>query len=294
MSVRSKVGSITPRPVRRAIKLGIRAVYTLPTSGARLLPSFLIIGAQRAGTTSLYRYLAQHPAVGPVVLTKGAHYFDTNYDKSLAWYRAHFPTRWYQSHVRRRDGLDLITGEGSPYYVFHPLAPYRIKETVPDAKFLLMLRDPVERAYSHYQHELARGFEHLSFGSALESEPERLAGERERIIRDHTYNSFEFQHHSYLARGRYLDQILVWRSLFPPEQMLVIKMEDFFSNPERGFRSVLDFLGLPSWRPAAFDRYNAHKYSKMDPHTRRWLTEYFAEANRELARYLGMDLDWGK
>jgi len=293
VTVRTKLSAVTPRPVRRAVKLGIRAAYTLPTSRFRLLPSFLIIGAQRAGTTSLYRYLSKHPAVGPVVLTKGAHYFDTNYDKGLAWYRAHFPARWSGANTRRRFGVDRITGEGSPYYVFHPLAPFRIRETIPDVKLLLMLRDPVERAYSHYQHEKARGFEDLSFEEAIAREPERLAGERERIIADPTYLSFHHQHHSYLARGRYLEQLLVWRELFPPEQMMIIQTERFFTDPERGFAEVLAFLGLPPWRPPVFERYNARQYSSMRPDTRAWLQDYFRNLNEELEAYLGTNFGWG-
>ncbi len=292
MTLRAKVSGITPTPVRRAVKQGVRAIYTVPTSGARLLPDFLIIGAQRAGTTSLYKYLAQHPAVGPVVLTKGAHYFDTNYDKGLDWYRAFFPTRWRRARVERRLGVKMLTGEGSPYYIFHPLVPRRVAETLPGVKLLLMLRDPVERSYSHYQHESARGFEQLSFEGAIDREQERLEGEREQMIADPRYNSFEYQHHSYLARGRYIEQILTWREHFPSEQLLILKMEGFFSDPEKGFARVIEFLGLPSWRPAAFDRYNARRYTQMDPDTRRRLVEHFAEPNRELERYLGVELGW--
>ncbi len=292
MTFRAKVSKVTPRPVRRAVKRGVRAVYTAPTSGARLLPDFLIIGAQRAGTTSLYKYLAQHPAVGPVVLTKGAHYFDTNYQEGLDWYRAFFPTRWRAARIERRLGTRMITGEGSPYYVFHPLVPRRVAETLPDVKLLLMLRDPVERAYSHYQHELARGFETLPFEEAIDREPERLAGERDRMIADPTYNSFEYQHHSYLARGRYIEQILAWRELFPPEQLLILKMEEFFSQPDAGLARVLAFLGLPSWRPPAFERYNARRYTQMGDEIRRRLVEHFAVPNRELEAYLGAELGW--
>lgn len=294
MSLRSRVSVVTPRPVRRALKLGVRAVYTLPTSRLRALPDFLIIGAQRAGTTSLYRYLAQHPAVGPVVLTKGAHYFDTNYDKGLDWYRAHFPMTCRKALVRRRLGVDMQTGEGSPYYVFHPLVPDRVAETLPDVKLILLLRDPVERAYSHHQHEVARGFEHLPFEEAIDREPERLAGERERMIADPTYRSFEHQHHSYLARGHYLEQILVWHERFPRERLLILLMEEFFSRPAEGFTRVLDFLGLPAWQPATFARYNARRYDQMDPSTRRRLAEHFAEPNRELERYLGIKLPWSR
>jgi len=294
MTLRARVSAITPRPVRRAVKQGVRAIYAAPTSQHRLLPDFLIIGAQRAGTTSLYKYLAQHPAVGPVVLTKGAHYFDTNYDKGLDWYRAFFPTERQAAKVRRRLGVRMLTGEGSPYYVFHPLAPGRVAETLPDVKLLLMLRDPVERAYSHHAHESARGFETLSFEEAVEREPERLEGERERMIADPTYNSFEYQHHSYLARGRYIEQILAWRDLFPADRLLILKMEDFFSAPEDGFARVLGFLGLPRWQPPTFVRYNARRYAQMDERTRRRLVEHFAEPNHELERYLGVTLGWSR
>lgn len=292
MTLRARVGKFVPAPVRRATKRGVRVLFTAPTSRMRVLPDFLIIGVQRAGTTSLYRYLTQHPAVRPIVLTKGAHYFDTNYHEGIDWYRAFFPTRWRKALIERRLGTRMLTGEGSPYYVFHPLAPHRIKEVLPDVKLILMLRDPVERAYSHYHHEVARGFETLSFEEAIRCEPQRLAGERERMIADPTYNSFEYQHHSYLARGRYLEQILTWHALFPPEQLLILKSEEFFAEPEAGFDRVLRFLGLPPWRPRKFERFNARRYAPMDPGTRRELIRHFAEPNRALAEYLGTELGW--
>lgn len=292
MSVRERVGRILPRPARRMVKLGVRSVWTLPTSPLRMLPSFLIIGAQRAGTTSLYRYLMQHPAVLPVVLTKGAHYFDTEYAKGLAWYRAHFPLRAHATLLRSRFGVDVITGEGSPYYVFHPLAPGRVAETLPDVRLVLLLRDPVERAYSQHQHEVARGFEHLSFEKAIDLESERLAGERERLTADPTYRSFEHQHHSYLARGRYLEQILAWRERFPQDRLLILIAEEFFADPSEGLARVEAFLGLPPWLPLSFPRYNARSRAPMNPATRDRLVAYFRRPNAELARYLGRDLPW--
>ena len=146
MTTRTGVVQRVPKPVRRGLKTVIRAVYVMPTSPLRLLPDFLILGAQRCGTTSLYNYLAQHPSVGPLVLEKGAHYFSTNYDKSLAWYRSHFPMKW-RAAAERRHGRPFVTGEGSPYYLFHPLAAQRVAKTLPHVKLLVMLRDPVERAY---------------------------------------------------------------------------------------------------------------------------------------------------
>ena len=150
-------------------------------AGSRPLPDFLIIGAQRCGTTSLYRYLEKHPQVIGAAPSKGVHYFDVHHERSLRWYRAHFPTR------RRRDraGDRAVTGEASPYYVFHPHGPDRVRAAVPNVRLILMLRDPVVRAFSQYQQEYARGFEDAeTFEQALELEPGRLAGERERMLAD--------------------------------------------------------------------------------------------------------------
>lgn len=277
---------------RRAVKLALKA-YTLPTSGVRSLPDFLIIGAQRCGTTSLYRYLVQHPRVAPAVLEKGVHYFDTKFDKGVSWYRAHFVSSFYKEHwSRRHDGQTLITGEASPYYVFHPLAAGRIAELLPEARLILMLRDPVKRAYSHYQHEVARAFEHLPFEEALRREPERLEGEAERMEADPGYYSFNHQHYSYLARGRYLEQLRRWHSVFPREQILIINSEEFFAEPDRAYRQVLAFLRLEDRSLHKYQKLNARAYPDMAPETKAYLKEYFAIHNSSLSAYLGTDLGW--
>ena len=124
-----------PRSGRRLL------IYTTPTAGLRELPDFLIIGAQRCGTTSLYRYLEQHPGMAPVGLkNKGIHYFDTNFSRGVNWYRSHFPTSAYRAIRAREYGGRVITGEGSPYYIFHPLSPARIAVWTPDVRCVLMLR----------------------------------------------------------------------------------------------------------------------------------------------------------
>ena len=184
------------------------------TSGLRLLPDFMVIGAQRAGTTSVYRYLAQHPDVAPVRLGKGVHYFDTDPDRSFSWYRGHFPLDPAKVPGHRPS----VTGEGAPYYIFHPLALERMRKVLPDAKLIAILRDPVERAHSHWVHETARGFETLSFEDALLAEDDRLAGEEDRIVAEPGYYSFEHQHHSYVARGQYAPQIERMWTTYPRDQ----------------------------------------------------------------------------
>lgn len=276
---------------KRALKLAAQA-YTWPTVGLRALPDFLIIGAQRAGTTSLYRYLEQHPAVAPAFLEKGVHYFDTHYDRSLRWYRTRFPTSPYRRARTRRAGVPAITGEGSPYYLFHPAVPRRVAEALPDVRLLVMLRDPVTRAYSHHQHEVARGYEDLSFDEAVRREPERLAGEEERLATDPRAYSYAHQHHSYLARGRYLEQLLRWKACVPRERLLVVIMERFFADPDAGYREVMEFLGLPAISLPAYEKMNAHRYPPMEDSTRAMLREHFAEPNRRLAEHLGVELPW--
>jgi hypothetical protein len=283
-----------------ATRLAMRAVrwsaqaYARPTARLRLLPSYLIIGAQRAGTTSLHRYLVQHPAVRTMLRTKGVHFFDTGYGRGMAWYASQFPTRAYGWYVRRRRGLDLVTGEASPYYLFHPHVPYHVAEHLPHVKLIVLLRDPVARAYSHFQHETARGFETLTFEEAIEAEPERLAGEVERMREDPRYNSFAHQHYSYLGRGLYADQLATWRSLFPAEQLLVLGSERFFADPGRTFARVLEFLELPAFTPAAYERHNAYDYRSMGEALHRRLVDYFREPNRRLYQALDDDFGWSR
>jgi len=160
------------------------------------MPDFLIIGAQKCGTTSLYRYLIQHPQIEPAI-KKEIHYFDLNYNKPIQWYLNQFPALKTQS--------DRITGEATPYYIFHPHAPYRIKEHMPDAKIIVLLRNPVDRAYSHYHYAVERYGETLSFEEALDIENERLAGEMEKFQKNPYYKSRNYRCFSYQKRGIYIE-----------------------------------------------------------------------------------------
>jgi hypothetical protein len=194
--------------------------------------------------------------------------------------------------VARRHGVELRTGEASPYYLFHPLVPGRVAEHLPRVKLIALLRDPVGRAYSHYQHEAARGFETLSFEEAIEAEPARLAGEEERMLAEPLYHSFEHQHHSYLARGCYADQLERWLARFDRSQLLVLSSERFFAEPEPTFARVLEFLELPAFAPDGYERHNGYDYTKMGEAVRGRLTDHFREPNRRLYELVGDDFGW--
>ncbi len=279
-------------PVVRRAALTVSVAAGRLTHRARMLPGFLIVGAQRCGTTSMYHMLSQHPAVLRAVLHKGVHYFDTGYDQGLAWYQGHFPLRFRGALVRRATGETPLTFESSPYYMFHPLAAQRISRDLPGVKLLVLVRDPVERAYSAHAHELARGYETEPFERALELEDERLAGEAERIVSQPGYLSHSHQHHAYRTRGHYADQLERLGELFGRDRVHVVDSGRFFTDPEPVYDGVLEFLGLRHHGYPAFERYNARPRSPMPEALRARLSEYFLPHDERLTRWLGRPPSW--
>src|SRR5438067_2618788 len=219
-------------------------LYRGATASLRVLPDFLIIGTQRGGTTSLYRYLKAHPCIAAPSY-KDVHFFDRRYRKGLQWYRGHFPMTWEKAYAQQIRKRPFLTGEASPSYLFHPLAPKRVAEALPHVKLIVLLRNPVSRAYSQYHHAIELGFETLSFAEAIEAEEERTAREHEKILKDERYYSEEYKHRSYLTKGIYVDQLQAWMKMFPREQFLILKSEDFYADPSATFKQVLTFLNLP-------------------------------------------------
>jgi Sulfotransferase domain len=262
------------------------------TASARVLPSFLIVGGQRCGTTSMYKTLAQHPAVLPAGLRKGIHFFDMRYDRGLDWYRSHFPLRSTVARVERATGVPAISGESSPYYGFHPLAAYRIASDLPGVRLLVLIRDPSERAYSAYTHERARGYETETFERALDLEPERLAGEAERLAVDPRATSHDLQHHGYVTRGRYVEQLERLEEIFGRGRLCVVDSQDFFTDPATAFARVTDFLGLPDHPGTVFDQHNARPRSSLDPTVRERLRREFAASDERLVEWLGWTPSW--
>ena len=240
----------------------------------------------------MYRTLEQHPAVMTAVMHKGVHYFDMNYGRGIGWYTAHFP----HSRAARRLAASVdaapVTFESSPYYMFHPLAAARIARDLPGVKLVVLVRDPVERAYSAHAHELARGFETAPFGQALELETDRLEGEVERITTDTGYLSLSHQHHAYRARGEYIDQLERLEKEFGADRIHVVDSGDFFADPAPVYDALLAFLGLPHLGYPAFERHNARPRSRMPEAIRRELDEYFQPYDERLTAWLGKPPSW--
>jgi hypothetical protein len=284
---RNAVGSYLVRRVGRAARL----MGSL-SADQRTTPSFLIVGTQRGGTTSLFKALLQHPSFVPPRLRKGVHYFDVAYENGSRWYLGHFPRRTQIEQLSEKLGAPAVTGEASPYYMFHPAVPGRIAADLPEVKLIVLLRDPVERAYSGHAHEFARGFETEPFARALELEPSRLAGEREKLLADPGYQSHAMQHLAHATRGEYVDQLATLSKAVGRDRLLVLDSQDYFTDPNPVFASLCAFVGIPDAPEVVHDQHNARPRSTMAPELEQRLRDHFAPYDERLAAWLGHAPSW--
>jgi hypothetical protein len=287
MPLRTKV----PKPLHGLARTTYRAV-SAATAGARMLPELIVIGGQRCGTTSLFKNLAEHPQVLRPGIEKGIDYFSLYYDRDLDWYRSNFPVRRLAEARTKRHGRPLPF-EACTYYMFHPSAIERIAKDLPVVKLIAMLRDPVERAFSAYKHELARGFEtERDFATALALEDERLDGELEKMAADVTYESHAHRHQAYRRRGQYAEQLERVYDVFPRQQVHVVESERYFEQPEQEYDAICAFLDLEPFRPKRFDQFNARPSSPMPGNSRDLLERHFAAHDERLEALLGRPPHW--
>ena len=260
----------------RPIALRIRR----PSSGLRMLPSFVVAGAQKACTTSLFEMIGRHPDVTPAVLKETRH-FDLTPDRPVDEYRSYFPIRAATSQ--------RITGEATPDYLLFPWVPDALAAAVPRVRVIVILRDPVDRAFSHYCHAVARGEEHLDFEAALEAEPGRLA---DGPVAPGTAAAMRYSRFSYAARGRYAEQLRRWFAAFPRERLLVLQFRDLAERPQDVFDQTTAFLGLRAITVSGPTTYNVGSSEAIPSRSRRRLSDYFAPHDTELADLLGEAPYW--
>jgi hypothetical protein len=262
------------------------------SAGLRTPPTFVVVGAQRCGTTSLFRALLSHPNILRPVMHKGVNYFDVNWEKPWSWYLGHFPL----AASARRKAAPGHTGAGvfeaSGYYMFHPHAPKRMSDALPEVKIVAMVRDPVERAYSAYKHEFARGFETETFERAIALEESRITPELRRMVSDPHYQSAAYRHQAYRARGHYAEQLQVFVDLLGRDRVHVIESERFFAEPLPVYCDLLDFLGEPVIAPETFGVFNARPGKPLAPALEAELRAHFAPHDQALAQLLGRSPAW--
>jgi hypothetical protein len=240
------------------------------------LPDFVVIGAQKSGTSFFYNLLTKHPSVKPAAV-KEIHFFDRHFARGVGWYRRCF------SASKRVDGQRTVTGEATPSYLFDPQVPERMAQVVPEARLIALLRNPVDRAYSHYRMQVRRGTEARSFEEATQEEEKTLAEGRGKAVNKTT---------SYLARGLYAEQLERFSFFAARDRLLVVKSEDFFTRRLGVLGHVLRFLELPILESKDVQPAGREPYEPIDPATRRRLEEFFAPHNERLYDLLSTDFGW--
>jgi len=270
--------------------LSIQSILRATTGFFRILPNFIIIGAPKCGTTSLYNYIVKHPGVFPA-LWKEIYFFDRYFSREINWYKGNFHLKSYKFFYNSICRKQFVTGESTPTYFHHPLAPKRISKFLPHMKLIVLLRNPVDRAYSHYQMEKSLGYEELTFEEAISAENDRLHLESEKMIEDINYYSYKRQIFSYLTSGIYVKHLELWMKYFPKNQILILNTEDFERDPNDTYQTVLNFLDLSPFK-SKFKKLNVGKYPKMNEETKKKLYEFFKPHNRRLSKLLNRDFGW--
>jgi hypothetical protein len=256
----SASGFASLRKTGNQLSKSVKANFRVRSGSLREVPAFVIIGSQRSAIT---------PAT-----QKEMHYFDgKNYERGIEWYRAQFPLR--------RPGR--ITGESTPHMLFNPLAPMRAAKDLPGTtRFIVLLRDPAERAISHYWLSRRSGAETEDLGVAINLEDERLAPEEAAF----QAGKYSYAHHkfSYASRGHYVDQLERWYEHVDPKRILVLESESLF-NDRNKVEQVTEWLGL-SPMEAPLPALNSAVRSDTDQAVAAHLRERFEDPNAKLFELL--------
>ncbi len=241
-------------------------------------PDFIIAGASKSGTSSIYFYLSRHPQI-LLSHTKEIDFYWQNFDRGIDWYLAHFPT------ITDQD--DFLTGEATPNYLRFPQVAQRIKNTFPQTKIIILLRNPADRAISWHYHKLNTGLTNQDLSTAISEEITRLATVSEaEIVETGYYNPDN------ILSSLYIYKIRAWVEILGRKQFLFLKSEDFYSDPLGNMAQVFDFLGLPNCPLENYPKVNAGSYNQVDSKLRKTLVDYFAPYNRQLEEYLEIEFNW--
>jgi hypothetical protein len=270
--------------------------YGVATAGMRRPPELIVVGAKRGGTTSLWKYLDSHPGILPTFpraeQIKGTYFFDEEWGRGERWYRSHFPTDHARAKAAKHLGYEPIAFEASPYYLFHPHAPARAHQVAPDALIVALLRDPVERAFSHYK-ERRNHTEDLSFADALAAEAERTDGEEARMLADPSVVSMPHRHQTYVAQSRYAPMLERWFAAYGRDRVLVTAAEEFYADPQAFCDEVTDRVGLPRHDLGDPEPFNSEPSADMDPEVRAQLRASLQDDIEAVEAMLGRPMPWG-
>jgi DNA-binding transcriptional MerR regulator len=255
-------------------------------------PDFLIIGAQKAGTTSLYRYLSQHPQIRENNTWKEIHYFDKpeNYHQGFGWYLGHFPAKLSKGNK--------LTCDATPSYLYYKHVPQLIKQDLGSIKMIAVLRNPTDRAYSAWQ--MHKNFSMASYEGLKKIADERSFSEAIDQELSSDFNSTE-DLYNYIDRGKYVNQLKNYYRYFREKDILVLNINSFSTDLEYVLNRVCDFLNIENFSSEKIQnlskqKHNAGNYknnkTKADQEKLDFLKEYFAPFNESLYQLLGKRYNW--
>ncbi len=279
---------MTKHPQYHPVLIFRPGIWRIITGPFRVLPDFLIIGAGKCGTSSAYNYLIEHPNIYPAKI-KELNYFVRKWTR---WYRPNFPTIFLKYYLKKIRKEPFLTGEASPFYLLNPFVAKEVKEQIPNVKIIIFLRDPIDRSFSQYSQWQKTEYEKLSFEEVIKQEKIKTKKDWENYIDDGSIDNRDHVRHAYLEGGLYYNQIKIWMDIFPKKQFLIIKSEDFFSNPAKILSEIFIFLGIKNYRIDVSKKYNVGSYYQMNPETKEFLKKFFKTHNENLIKLLGEKFKW--
>ena len=266
-----------------------RNIFAL-TGSIRVLPDFLVIGAKRCGTTSLFYHLPEHPCI-----SKSPHdnmgFFNDNFHLGVNWYKSFFPTIFTRNKIKSEFG-NFLAFDVTTTYMEEESTANNVYQIKPNMKIIVILRNPVDRAYSQYHLSLREKAEKRSFEDAMEENMNEL--NKESHERYEIKPKFSVEENNYLKKSLYAQQLRHWLNIFPMESMLILSTEEFESNQQVIYNKIFEFLNISQFEVKNTEKMEKGSYPQMKSETRSLLLDYFRSHNNELFKLINKKFDWEK
>ena len=260
------------------------------TGFIRVIPDFLVIGAKRCGTTSLYQHLPEHPCI-----SKSPHdnmgFFNDNFHLGVNWYKSFFPTTFTRKKIKSKFG-NFLAFDVTTKYMEEESTANNVYQTKPNMKIIIILRNPVDRAYSQYHLSVRQTAERRSFEDVVEENMNRLNKESHEHYK--IKPKFSAKEDNYLKKGLYALQLRYWLKIFPRENILIVSTEEFESNQQIIYNKIFEFLNISKFEVKNTKKMEKGNYPPRKSETRNLLLDYFRSHNHELFELINIKFDWDK
>jgi len=260
------------------------------TGFIRVIPDFLVIGAKRCGTTSLYQHLPEHPCISKSPYDNMG-FFNDNFHLGVNWYKSFFPTTFTRNKIKSKFG-DFLAFDVTTKYMEEESTANNVYQTKPNMKIIIILRNPVDRAYSQYHLSVRQTAERRSFEDVVEENMNRLNKESHEHYE--IKPKFSVKEDNYLKKGLYALQLRYWLKIFPRENILIVSAEEFESNQQIIYNKIFEFLNISKFEVKNTKKMEKGNYLPMKSETRNLLLDYFRPHNHELFELINMEFDWDK